>query len=78
MTQETVKLQIPLESLLNAISSLGLEEKRKLWQLLEEEIAEAKEDLLDEDPTVQAEIQEAQEECLTLEQYLVNWWYRET
>ncbi len=74
MTQETVKLQISFDSLLNAISSLGLEEKRKLWQLLEEEIAEAEEDLLDEDPTVQAEIQEAQ----TLEQYLLNWWYRET
>ena len=78
MTQETVTLQISFDSLLNAISSLALEEKRKLWQLLEEEIAEAEEDLLDEDPTVQAEIQEAQEEYLTLEQYLVNWWYRET
>ena len=38
MTQETVTLQIPFESLVNAIASLGLEEKHRLWQLLDEEI----------------------------------------
>ncbi|HEY9798339.1 MAG TPA: hypothetical protein V6D30_22090, partial [Leptolyngbyaceae cyanobacterium] len=55
MTIETVRLQIPFESLVDAISSLGLEEKRRLWQLLDEEITQAEEDLLEEDPTIQAE-----------------------
>lgn len=41
MTQETVKLQIPFESLVDAIASLGLEEKHKLRQMLDEEIAKA-------------------------------------
>jgi hypothetical protein len=59
ITQETVELQILFESLLDAITLLGIEEKRRLWQLLDEEIAQAEEDLLEEDPTVQAEIHEA-------------------
>jgi hypothetical protein len=77
MTQETVQLQIPLESLLNAISSLGLEEKRQLWELLEAEIAQAEEDLLEQNPTIQAEIQEARNayqagDYLTIEQYIAK------
>ncbi len=77
MTQETVKLQITFESLLNAISSLGLEEKRKLWQLLQEEIVQAEEDLLEEYLNVQAEIQEARYayqsgDYLAIEQYLAK------
>lgn len=50
MTQETVKLQIPFESLLDAIANLPLQEKRRLWQLLNEEINLAEADLLEEDP----------------------------
>jgi hypothetical protein len=77
MTQETVQLQIPFEALVNAISSLGLEEKRRLWQLLDEEIAQAEEDLLEEDPTIQAEIQEARTayqtgDYQTIEEYIAN------
>lgn len=34
MTQETVNLKISFESLVNAIASLGLEEKRKRKSLL--------------------------------------------
>lgn len=77
MTQETVKLQIPFESLVNAIASLGLEEKRRLWQLLDEEIAQAEEDLFEQDPTVQAEIQAARVAYQTgdyqnIEEYIAN------
>ncbi len=77
MTIETVRLQIPFESLIDAISSLGLEEKRKLWQLLDEEIAQAEEDLLEEDPRLQAEIQEARTayqtgDYQTIEEYIAN------
>jgi hypothetical protein len=77
MTQETVQLQIPFEALVDAISSLGLEEKRRLWQLLDEEIAQAEEDLIEEDPTIQAEIQEARTayqtgDYQTIEEYIAN------
>jgi hypothetical protein len=50
MTQETVKLQIPFESLVNAIASLGIEEKHRLWQILDAEIRQTEGDLLEEDP----------------------------
>ncbi|MBW4687069.1 MAG: hypothetical protein KME40_18660 [Komarekiella atlantica HA4396-MV6] len=50
MSQEIVKLQIPFESLVNAIASLELEEKRRLWQMLNEQITQAEEDLLESDP----------------------------
>ncbi|BAZ28418.1 hypothetical protein NIES4074_08510 [Cylindrospermum sp. NIES-4074] len=77
MTEETVKRQIPFDSLLNAISSLGVEEKRQIWHLLEEELEQAEEDLLEQDPTVQAEIQEARNEYytgdyLTIEEYIAK------
>lgn len=44
MTQTTVKLQITFESLVEAIASLGLEEKRQLWQLLDREIQQTESD----------------------------------
>ncbi|MFB2837698.1 hypothetical protein [Floridanema evergladense] len=59
MTQKTVQVAIPFESLIDVISSLNLEDKRKLWQMLDEEISQAEEDLLEEDPTVVAEIEAA-------------------
>ncbi|MGB5960678.1 MAG: hypothetical protein WBG73_08480 [Coleofasciculaceae cyanobacterium] len=59
MLQKTVQVQIPFQFLVDAIASCGLEEKRKILQLLNEEIDQAEEDLLEENPTVQAEIQEA-------------------
>ena len=50
MTQETVRLQIPFQSLLEAIASLGLEEKRRLWQLLDREINQAEDESLEQAP----------------------------
>ncbi len=41
MFKETVQLQIPFQVLMDAIASLGLEEKRQLWQLLNAEITKA-------------------------------------
>lgn len=41
MTAKTVKLQITFEAILEAIASLELEDKRRLQQLLETEIARA-------------------------------------
>ncbi|XWK89958.1 MAG: hypothetical protein U7127_07765 [Phormidium sp.] len=59
MTQKTVQVPIPFASLIEVISSLNLEDKRQLWQMLDEEISQAEEDLLEEDPTVVAEIEAA-------------------
>jgi hypothetical protein len=50
MTQETVKLQIPFESLLEAIVNLPIEEKHQVWQVLDKEINQGEADLLAEDP----------------------------
>lgn len=44
MLPETVQLQIPFQVLVDAIASLQLEEKRRLWQLLNEEITQAETD----------------------------------
>ncbi|MDY6804881.1 MAG: hypothetical protein SXA11_13890 [Cyanobacteriota bacterium] len=74
MTQTTVKLQIPFESLVEAIASLELEKKLQLWQLLEAEIADA-EDLLENDPVVRAEVEDArrayrQGDYQTIDEYI--------
>lgn len=45
MLPETVQLQIPFQVLVDAIASLPLEEKRRLWQLLNEEITQSETDL---------------------------------
>ncbi len=38
MTENTVKVNISFQSLLEAVSSLGIAEKHKLWELLEAEL----------------------------------------
>lgn len=43
MMQKTVTIQIQFELLVDAIASLELEEKRRLWQLLDREIRPAQE-----------------------------------
>ena len=58
----TVNLSIPFESLVKSIKDLSFDEKYSLWELLEEQIAQAEEEMLERDPSVQAEIQAAREE----------------
>jgi hypothetical protein len=50
MTKATVKLQIPFESLLEAIANLPPEEKRILWQSLNEQMNKSEADSLEQDP----------------------------
>ena len=57
MSQKPVQLQIPFESLINAIASLSIEEKRRLWQLLDQDIAQAEADLSAQYPTGERSIQ---------------------
>ncbi|WP_225896500.1 hypothetical protein [Amazonocrinis nigriterrae] len=52
-----VKLQLSLETLAEAISSLDLIEKRQLQELIEQQIFEAEEALYEDDAQTQAEIQ---------------------
>ena len=72
-----VKLQLSLEALASAISSLDLEEKRQLQELIEQQIFEAEEALYEDDIETQVEIQAirteyAREESMTMDEYLAN------
>ncbi len=59
MAQEGVRLLIPFESLVDSVTELSLRDKLRLWELLDEQIAQAEEEVWEQDPTVQAEIREA-------------------
>jgi len=52
-----VKVQLSLEALAEAISSLDLKEKRLLQELIEQQIFEAEEALYEDDAQTQAEIE---------------------
>jgi hypothetical protein len=73
MAENTVKVDIPFQSLLEAISSLGLAEKHKLWELLEAELFPNDED----SPEDIAEIQSARADYkagdyMTFDEYRVQ------
>ena len=59
MAQESARLLIPFESLVDSVAELSLRDKLRLWELLDEQIARAEEEAWEQDPTVQAEIREA-------------------
>ncbi|MBG1262685.1 hypothetical protein [Nostoc commune] len=72
-----VKLQLSLEILAEAISSLDLTEKRQLRELIEQQIFEAEEALYEDDAETQAEIQAVRAEyndgeSVTIDEYLAN------
>ncbi|OYD90879.1 hypothetical protein CDG76_29625 [Nostoc sp. 'Peltigera membranacea cyanobiont' 210A] len=72
-----VKLQLSLETLAKAISSLDLIEKRQLQELIEQQIFEAEEALYEDDAETLAEIEAARAEykdgeSVTIDEYLAN------
>lgn len=72
-----VKLQLSLETLAEAISSLDLTEKRQLQELIEQQIFEAEEALYEDDAETLLEIQAVRAEykngeSMTIDQYLAN------
>jgi len=74
---DTVNLSIPFESLVESMKELSLDEKYRLWELLEEQIAQAEEEILERDPSVQAEIQAARAEYQsgdyeTIDEYIAH------
>ncbi len=77
MVQETVRLLIPFEALADSVTELSLEDKRWLWELLDEQIAQAEEEMCEQDPTVQAEIREARAayqagDYMTIDKYVAQ------
>ena len=72
-----VKLQLSLEALAEVISSLNLEEKHQLQEIIEQQIFEAEEALYEDDAETQAEIQAvrteyAMDEYTTINEYLAK------
>ena len=73
-----IKLQIPLESLIEAIASLSLAEKQKILQFLEADLIDDDEDdLIEENLQVIEEIAEARKayqngEYQTIQEYIEN------
>ena len=77
MTQESVELLIPFESLVKSITKLRMKDKFRLWELLDEQMAHAEEKTWEEDPIVQAEIQEARNayqvgDYVIIDEYIVQ------
>jgi hypothetical protein len=75
MAPESVELSIPFESLVDSVTKLHLRDKFRLWELLDEQMADAEEDAWDEDPAVQAEIREARDayqagDYVTIDEYI--------
>ncbi|MBC1240254.1 hypothetical protein [Nostoc sp. 2RC] len=72
-----VKLQLSLEVLAEAISSLDLTEKRQLQELIEQQIFEAEEALYEDDAETFSEIQAVRAEyrdgeSMTIDEYLAK------
>ncbi|BAY10389.1 hypothetical protein [Calothrix sp. NIES-2098] len=72
-----VKLQLSLEVLAQAISSLNLEEKLQLQEIIEQQIFEAEEALYEDDIETQAEIQAVRDEYafgeyMAMDEYIKN------
>ncbi len=72
-----VKLQLSLEALAEAISSLDLQEKRQLQELIEQQIFEAEEALYEDDAETLAEIEGIHAEykdgdSITIDEYIAH------
>ena len=77
MPQTAVRLSIPFESLVKSVRELGLKEKRLLWELLDEQMAQIEEDLWERDTAVRPEIQEARAayqagDYVTIDEYIAQ------
>jgi len=77
MAPESVELSIPSESLVDSVTKLHLRDKFRLWELLDAQMADADEEVWDEDPAVQAEIREARDayqagDYVTIDEYIAR------
>ena len=72
---DLLKLWIPFEALVDSVRELNLKDKRQLWELLDEQRAQAEEEVWERDQAVQAEIQEARAayqtgDYVTIDEYM--------
>ncbi|MBM4044952.1 MAG: hypothetical protein FJ279_07555 [Planctomycetes bacterium] len=77
MHGEGVKLGVPFETLANSVATLTLKDKRRLLQLLDEQVGQAEEEEWEKNPAVQAEMREARAayeagDYVTIEDYLAR------
>lgn len=77
MSQTGLNLFIPMELLINSLNALSLSDKRRIWQILDEAIAEAEEESREEDEATATEIQLVRNEYengeyTTFQEYLSN------
>ncbi len=77
MDSGRAQLPTPFESVVTSVSELPLADKRRLWQLLEQEIARAEEEAWERDPEVRAEIREARSayavgDYVTIDEYMAR------
>jgi len=77
MAPESVELSIPFESLVDSVTKLHLQDKFRLWELLDAQMADVEEEMWDEDPAVQAEIREARDayqagDYVTIDEYIAG------
>lgn len=75
MEKESVELLIPFESLIDCVEKLSLKEKMRLWELLDEQLSQIEEEILEKDPSIKAEIQEARiayekGDYITIDEYI--------
>jgi len=59
MLQETVKLLVPFEALIDALAGFNRKEKHRLWELLAAQLSQAEEEGEEQVPESQAELREA-------------------
>ena len=72
-----VKIQLSLKALAEAISSLDIEEKMQLQEIIEQQIFEAEEALYEDDVETQKEIEAVRAEyavgeSITIDEYINN------
>jgi len=72
-----VRMQVSLESLIEAIATLDLGVKRKLMEIIEYLIFESEEESMENDPEVLAEVEEARKayqigDYQTIQAYITN------
>lgn len=77
MTQATVTMPIPFESLVAAVKALGNAEQLKLYSILKDQIAAMEEEMIDNDPELSRVVLEAKADYeagdfVTLEEYIAK------
>jgi predicted oxidoreductase (fatty acid repression mutant protein) len=75
MSQNIRYAATSFESLINSVGKLSIDEKFKLWKILDEQLSQIEEELWSKDTSIQGEIREAREAYLkgdfvTIDEYI--------